>query len=405
MIIEILILSIVLLLSSFFSSSEIALISINKSKIKQLVMQKRKGSETLRKLRERPHKLLINIAIANNIVNIFGASFATAIAIDLFGSKGVGIATGVMTFLILTFGEIIPKTLAVKHTEKVALIAAKPLYILEIIFNPIIKLFELIAKSFTGKGKGDEITEGEIKTMVSLGQEEGAINKIEEEMIHKIFKFDDIHAWEVMTPRTEIIALNIDSTQKDILDTVKGSGFSRIPIFKEDIDKIVGILYVKDLIKYIKGKRKISLKNVMRPALFVPKHKKIDTLLKEFQNKKIHIAMVVEEHGGIEGLVTLEDLLEEIVGEIFDETDSEEKLIKKVGKNKYLIKGSTELDIINKKLKLSLEEREDSNTIGGLILDHLERIPKKNDKTEIDNIKIKIKKVDRQRIEEIELKK
>ncbi len=403
--IEILILTIVLLLSAFFSSSEIALISLSKSKIKHLVKQKKRGSKTLEKIRENPHKLLINIAIANNIVNIFGASFATAIAIDLFGNKGVGIATGVMTFLILTFGEIVPKTMATKHTEKIALFVAKPLFVLEIIFTPIIKLFELLTKLFTGKGKDQQITEEEIKTMVSLGQEEGAINKIEEEMIHKIFNFDDIHTWEVMTPRTEITALEIGCSQKNILDTVKESGFSRIPIYESDIDHIVGILYTKDLIKYVRSKRKINLKNIMRPVLFVPKNKRIDTLLKEFQNKKIHIALVVEEHGGIEGLVTLEDILEEITGEIYDETDNEEKPIKKIARNKYMIKGSTELDIINKKLRISLEEKEDSNTIGGLILDHLERIPKKNDELEINKIKIKIKKVDRQKIEEIELTK
>lgn len=401
--IEILILFIVLLLSAFFSSSEIALISLSKSKIKQLVKQKKRGSETLEKIREDPHKLLINIAIANNIVNIFGASFATAIAIDLFGNKGVGIATGVMTFLILTFGEIIPKTMATKHTERIALFAAKPLFILEILFSPIIKLFELLTKLFTKRGREQQITEEEIKTMISLGQEEGAINKIEEEMIHKIFNFDDIHAWEVMTPRTDITALEIGTSQKEILETVQESGFSRIPIYEEDIDHIVGILYTKDLIKYIKSKRKINLKNIMRPVLFIPKNKRIDSLLKEFQNKKIHIALVVEEHGGIEGLVTLEDLLEEITGEIFDETDNEEKLIRKIDRNKYIIKGSAELDIINKKLRIALEEREDSNTISGLILDHLERIPKKNDKLELNGIKIKIKKVDRQRIEEIEL--
>ena len=400
---EILILFIVLSLSAFFSSSEIALISLSKSKIKHLVKQKKRGSETLEKIREDPHKLLINIAIANNIVNIFGASFATAIAIDLFGNKGVGIATGVMTFLILTFGEIIPKTMATKHTERIALFAAKPLFILEILFSPIIKLFELLTKMFTKKGKDQQITEEEIKTMISLGQEEGAINKIEEEMIHKIFNFDDIHAWEVMTPRTDITALEIGTSQKEILETVQESGFSRIPIYEEDIDHIVGILYTKDLIKYIKSKRKINLKNIMRPVLFIPKNKRIDSLLKEFQNKKIHIALVVEEHGGIEGLVTLEDLLEEITGEIFDETDNEEKLIRKIDRNKYIIKGSAELDIINKKLRIALEEREDSNTISGLILDHLERIPKKNDKLELNGIKIKIKKVDRQRIEEIEL--
>jgi putative hemolysin len=400
---EIITLTIVLFLSAFFSSSEIALISLSRLKIRHLVDQKRKGSIILKKIRESPHQLLINIAIANNVVNIFGASFATAIAIEMFGNSGVGIATGIMTFLILTFGEIIPKTIATKHAEKIALMAARPIYIIGIILKPLINLFEGITKAVMREKNIPKITEDEIKTLVTMGEEEGAIEKIEKEMIHNIFTFNDIHAWEVMTPRTKVISLEVNSKLNEIKKTIKESGFSRIPIYEENKDNIIGLLYIKDLISYLNTKRKINLKKIARKTLFIPRNKRIDLLLKEFQNKKMHMAMVVNEHGGIEGVVTLEDLLEEITGEIYDETDKEEKPIKRIEPRTYLIKGNTELDLINEQLKLDLEEREDSNTISGLILDRLGRIPKKKDKLKIKDIEIIITKVDMQRIEEIKL--
>ena len=403
-IIDMLILIIMLFLSAFFSSSEIALISLNKLDVRHLLEKKKKGAETIARLKKDPHKLLINIAIANNIVNIFAASFATAVAIKLFGSHGVGIATGVMTFLVLTFGEIIPKTLATKNAEYIALSVAKPIYIIGIILTPIIKFFDGVTYLITKGGINKKVTEEEIKTLITMGEEEGAIEKIEKEMIHNIFTFNDINVWEVMTPRTEIFALNLDAELKKVITTIKNTGFSRIPIYEKRIDNIKGILYIKDLLPYINHKKpKVKLNEIIRPAFFIPRNKRIDNLLKEFQNRKTHIAIIVDEHGGVEGLVTLEDLLEEIIGEVYDEDDIIEKPIKKINSKTFLIKGATELDLVNRKLKLNLKEIEKSTTISGLILDTIGRIPKKGEKINLKKAIAIIEKTEQQRIDEIRL--
>ena len=402
--IDSLILIIMLFLSAFFSSSEIALISLNKLDIRRLLEKKRKGAETIARLKKDPRRLLINIAIANNIVNIFATSFATAVAIKLFGSYGVGIATGVMTFLVLTFGEIIPKTLATKNAESIALSVAKPIYIIGIILAPIIKFFDGMTYLITKKGIDKKVTEEEIKTLITLGEEEGAIEKVEKEMIHNIFTFNDIDVWEVMTPRTEIFALDLNAELKEVISTIKNTGFSRIPIYEKRIDNIKGILYIKDLLYYINHKKpRVKLNEIIRPAFFIPRNKRIDNLLKEFQNRKTHIAIIVDEHGGVEGLVTLEDLLEEIIGEVYDEDDIIERPIRKIDNKTFLIKGCTELDLVNRKLKLNLEEIEKSTTINGLILDTIGRIPKKGEKINLKKAIAIIEKTEQQRIDEIRL--
>ncbi len=402
--IDLLILIIMLFLSAFFSSSEIALISLNKLDVRHLLEKRRKGAGTIARLKKDPHRLLINIAIANNIVNIFAASFATAVSIKLFGSYGVGIATGVMTFLVLTFGEIIPKTLATRNAESIALSVAKPIYIIGIIITPLIKFFDGITHLITKGGKDEKVTEEEIKTLITMGEEEGAIEKVEKEMIHNIFTFNDIDAWEVMTPRTEILALDIKTEIKEVISTIKNTGFSRIPVYEDMIDNIKGILYVKDLLPYINHKKpRIKLNEIIRPAFFIPRNKRIDNLLKEFQNRKNHMAIVVDEYGGIEGVVTLEDLLEEIIGEIYDEDDIIERPIRKIDNKTFLVKGSTELDLVNRKLKLHLKELEESTTIGGLILDTLGRIPKKGERINLNKAIAIIEKTEQQRIDEIRL--
>jgi CBS domain containing-hemolysin-like protein len=398
------ILAITLFLSAFFSGSEIALISLSKLEIRHLVEKKKKNAELIKKLRDKPQRLLINIVIANNIVNIFAASFATSLAIELFGNKGVGIATGVMTFLILTFGEIIPKSFSARNNEKIASKVAKPIYICGIILYPLIKLFEAFTK-FIKKGSSEKrITEEEIKTMITIGQEEGAIEEVNKDMIHNILEFNNTDVWEVMTPKPDIIFLNIKSSKRKIISVIKKSGFSRIPVYKKDTENIKGILYVKDLIPFItKKKSKIELSKVIRPAMFVPRSKKVKDLLIEFQNKKIHMAIVVDEHGTIEGIVSLEDVLEEITGEIYDETDKEERPVRKTGKGTWTVKGNAEIDFINNKLKLKLREPEDTNTISGLILDELGRIPKKGESLEFKNSHIKIEKLDNHRIELVKI--
>ena len=402
--IDITVLIVIIFLSAFFSGSEIALISLSRLQVRQMIDKKRKNAELIQRLKSDPHHLLINIAISNNVVNIFGASFATAIALDLFGNKGIGIATGVMTFLILSFGEIMPKALATRHNEKFALFVARPIYITGIILYPLIKFFSIMTH-WIKKGHNEKITEDEIKTLVSMGEEEGTIEEINKDMIHNILEFNATDAWEIMTPKPDIICLDIKSSQRIILSTIKKSGLSRIPVYEKDIEHIRGVLYVKDLIPYISKKKKIILEEVIRPTLFIPKSKGIDELLKEFQNKKIHMAIVIDEHGSVEGIVTLEDVLEEIIGEIYDETDKEERPIRKIGKGIWLVKGTAEIELLNKRLKIKIKEPEDSNIVSGLILDKIGRIPKKNEKIIFENMTIQIEKMDHHRIEEVKITK
>ncbi|MCK5140314.1 MAG: HlyC/CorC family transporter, partial [Thermodesulfovibrionia bacterium] len=313
---EVLILVVYIALSGIFSASETALISLSRFKIRLFTKKNARGSNSLKKLKDNPHKMLITLLICNNVVNIGASAFAAGLAIRIWPENNpLAYATGIMTFLILVFGEIVPKNLATTHSDKISLFIAPAIYTLSIILYPLIIIFDFITvKIFRVQPVRPKITEEEIKNIVDIAKEEGGIDKEEKEMIQRIFKFDDIDVDEIKVPRTDMIMLNAKYDLKAALDLIDKKHHSRFPVYEENKDKIVGTFYFKDALEYIKKKKfDISIEKLMRKPLFVPDTKKIDEMLKLFQKKKQHMAIIVDEHGSTSGIITVEDILEEIV--------------------------------------------------------------------------------------------
>ena len=397
--IDIIALIVLIILSGFFSGAEVALISLSRIKAKQMLANKRLGAHYIQKLKSDPQRMLSTILIGNNVVNITASAITTALMITLVGSHAVGIAVGIMTLLILIFGEITPKTYASSHNEVFAQLAAPLLWWLSIIIYPLIKLINLLIsimfRLFGIKTKEKPITEEEIRGMVAAAGEEGSIKELEKELINKIFEFDDISVGEIITPRADMVMLDASAKVKDALPIMR-QGYSRIPIHDKEKDNIVGILYVKDLLSQA-VKPSTSIKKVMREPYIVPEAKKLNSLLKQFQKRKEHMAIVVDEHGLVIGLVTLEDVVEEIVGDIKDETDSEETDIKKVGPKKWVIRGNADIDEAAKQLGIVVKG-DDFDTFSGFILNSLGRLPKKGEEIAIQEFQFKILERDRNRI-------
>lgn len=326
---EIVALCVLLVLSGFFSGSETALIRMGKLKARSLLKRGVKGADTVQKLVNEPEVMLTTVLIGNNIVNIAASALATSIAIEYLGDLGVGIAIGVMTFLILTFGEIMPKTFAVHHAERFSIAVSKPLEILIVVLRPIAVVISAIthafAKLFGLKMQQSKLlSEEEVQALLDIGEEEGVIEEDEKQMMNGVLKLDYITVKNVMTPKENMVCLEVNQTVDSAIELIKKHGYSRIPLFEKTENNIVGILYAKDLL-IKEGDSTSSLRKLMKPAHFVQEIARVDDLLKEFREGKFHIAIVVDEEGRTSGLVSLEDLLEEIVGSIYDEYDVRKK--------------------------------------------------------------------------------
>jgi len=343
LVIESIILIGLLIMSGFFSGAEVALISLSKHKVQQMVNHKRAGALYVQKLKEDTHRMLATILIGNNIANVAASALATAVMLQVFDNYAISITTGVMTLLILVFGEITPKSIAESHNETVSRLVAGPIWYLSIILAPLLNVLEkflhAVMNIFGLKVSDRTITEDEIISIVQTAEEEGSIKEIEKRMIHSIFEFDDIHVGEIATPRADMVAISAESTVKRVLDVMKKSSYSRIPVYEKNRDNIVGIIYMKDILNFSGIAKKNKVKKYMKKPYFVPEAKKIGSLLGQFQKRKEHLAMVVDEHGSVSGLITLEDVIEEIVGDIQDETDKEKPNIKKIGRSKWMVEG------------------------------------------------------------------
>lgn len=399
MIAELLALIALLFLSAFFSGSEIALFSSNKIRIRKLMEEGNKSAEVVNWLLEHPNRLLATILVGNNIVNISATVLATSLAINLFGSTGLGIATGAMTFLILVFGEITPKGFAAKNAERIALIVARPMYLLVNLLFPLVRFLTMLT-NFMIKAIGGEpkevspfITEEEIKMLVEMGEEEGVIEREEKEMINSVFEFGDKNAREVMIPRISMDAIDVNSTLEEALKAALKTRHSRLPVYEGSMDNIVGMLHSKDLLHYIRERRyEGTVREILRPVHYVPENKRLDDLLKEFQKTKTHMAIVVDEYGGTAGLVTLEDILEEIVGEILDEYDAVETNIQVLDERTALVEAKTSVGEVNEALSINLPEDE-FDTLGGLVFNRFGKVPAPGDKVEIDGITLLVEKM------------
>ncbi len=396
-----------LVFSAFFSGSEVALISINPAKVRTLIEQKKAGSEALERLKSDQDHLLITILIGNNLVNIGAASIATAVAIEIWGSIGIGIATFVTTILMLTFGEIIPKTYAARSTEQVALMVSRPVLWLSFLLHPLFWVIDGVRNIFSRNREIRlTVTEDEIKQWIDVGEEEGTIEEEEHEMLYRVFAFSDTRTREVMTPRADAVLINQNSSLEDTINIFNETGFTRLPVYDEQIDNIIGILNVKDVIGVIYSPGpKVDVRGLVHEAHFVPESKEIDDLLREMQKKKVHLAIVVDEYGTFAGIITVEDILEELVGEIMDEFDEEEPDIQKVNEWVYLIDARAWIEHVNEELNTSLPIGESYETLGGLIIEQLGHIPRKGEVVTFSEsgIRLMVMKMNDRRIENIKL--
>jgi CBS domain containing-hemolysin-like protein len=391
-------------LSAFFSGAEIAFFSITESRLKALADEGRKGAKLALKLRSNPQRLLSTILIGNNLVNIMAASLATLIAIRLFGSEAVAVATGLLTFMVLLFGEIVPKTLCAKHSETAVQLLAYPIYLFEQLFFPFLYFLEPFILKLTG-GRGltvPFITEEELKIMLDAGGKAGVLETDEVRMIKNVFDFNDVIAEDAMTPRIYMFALDGNQTLGEAREELFKAKYSRIPIYEGNPDNITAILYRNHaLMELAQAHTQLTLKALAKSPLFIPSTKTADDLLRQFQQEKRHIAIVVNEFGGVMGLITVEDLLEEVVGEILDEGDLSEEWIRRTGKNQILVDGRTEVRRINEFLKVQLDEEQ--NTISGLILEELGHIPAIGEKVHTDNCLLIVQDADERSIKGVQI--
>ena len=401
---QLVVLIVLLLLSGFFSSAETALFSISRAKARHIAKEKGFTNALIKRMKDDPHRLLSTILIGNNLVNVGAAALATSITIKLVASNAVGIATGIMTALILIFGEIIPKSVATRNNVLIARLVIMPLYWLSILFSPIIYLLNFIPRLTRKVQRKSRVTEEELMTFVEVVEEEGGIEEEEKELIHNIFEFDDTSASEIMTPRADMFVINVDEALD--VEAIIRSGFSRIPVIEENIDHVIGILNIKDLFMHqVASSNQIDARRVMNEPYFVPENKKLDHLLQEFKKRKQHIAIVVDEHGGVSGLITLEDALEEIVGEIIDETDKVEPHIVKLNKNEWRVLGKSEIDDVNEELNMDIPDTKEYDTFSGYILEQIGRIPQEKEDIELGDFIVTVNQMDGTRIKEYIVKK
>lgn len=406
---KIIVLMICLIFSALFSASETALTSLSKIRVKQMVEKNIKGAKKVEQLHNNPSKMLSAILIGNNLVNIGASSLMTSLAIDLFGNTGVGIATGIMTLLILIFGEITPKSLATQNSEKVSIQLAGFVRLVAIIVTPISfilnKVTYVLIRFFDGDVDGDQpfITEDELKTIVSVSHKEGILEGEERDMIYNVFDFGDSKARDVMIPRPEMIAIDVESSYEEVIAIVTGEQYSRIPVYEDTIDNIVGILYAKDLL-LLQCEKVVhfELAKFIRKAHFTYEYKPTKELFSEMRTSRTHMVIVLDEYGGTEGIVTIEDLIEEIVGDIEDEYDKEIKNVEIIKENEFLVNGSLEIDEVNELLGTNIAS-DNFDTIAGFLIDLIDRIPVTGEIIDYGKFTFIIESIDRNRIEKIRI--
>lgn len=407
---QLIFLLILLALSAFFSSAETALTTVNRIHMRTLADADNKKAKMVLKITKDSAKMLSAILIGNNIVNLSASSIATTLAISMFGNYGAGIATGIITFLILIFGEVSPKTLSTIKADSISMKIAGIINVLMIVLTPVIFLINKLSLGvlflFGVKASdGNRVmTEEELRTIVDVGQETGVIEDEERAMIHNVFDFGDAEAKEVMIPRIDMTFVHIDADYNEVLEIYKQDMFTRLPVYEESTDNVVGIINMKDLL-LIENTDNFSIRDIMREPYFTYEHKNTSDLFLEMKKSSISLAIVLDEYGVTAGLITLEDLIEEIVGEIRDEYDTDEiDDITKLSDREYLVLGSANLEDVSDELNLHLES-DDYDTIGGYCLEKLDHLPERNEIIITDDdVLLRIEAVDKNRIEKVYIK-
>lgn len=389
-VIQIVTLLILVLLSAFFSSAETAFSTVNRVRLRTLAEEEHKGAIRVLGILDRYGKMLSAILIGNNIVNLSASSVATTFAIRTWGSRAVGIVTGILTFVILLFGEIVPKTWAMQRAESITLVYSRIICLLMTVLTPVIFIIDKLSNwilrflHISSDGNNFSITEKELKTYVDVSHEGGVIESEERELIYNVFDFGDTVAKDIMIPRIQMTTVSIDASYQELLSTFQASMFTRIPVYDDDPDHIIGVVNIKDFI-LVKDKDKFQLKKILREAYYTYEYKSVSDLLMEIREKSLSIAFVLSEYGATVGMITMEDMIEELVGEIRDEYDAdEEELIQQLDDGKYLVEGSMKLNDINDALNIELDS-EDYDSIGGLIIEKLERLPQDQENIVLDN--------------------
>ncbi len=395
-----------LFLSAFFSSAETSLVTVNKIRMRSLAEEGNKRAQTVVKVTDDSGKMLSAILIGNNIVNLSASSLATTLTGKVFGNQYIAVATGILTLLVLIFGEITPKTMATINADKMSMFFAPIISFLMTILTPFIWIINNMANvvlrllRVDPNDKGAAITETELRTIVEVSHEEGVIESEEKRMINNVFDFGDSQARDVMIPRIDMTFADINSTYQEIIDIFREEKYTRLPVFDGTTDNVVGIINVKDLLLF-DSHEEFNVRDILREPYYAYEFKKTSELMEELRKTSNNITIVLDEYGSTVGMITLEDLLEEIVGEIRDEYDDDEKdPVEKVGENEYLIAGMTKLDDLNELVGTKLES-EDYDSVGGLVIELLDRLPEEGDVVSLPGVEMRVDKVDKNRIESV----
>ena len=408
-----------LFFSAFFSSAETAFTAIGRAKLKTLVEQNEKSSKQLQKLLKHPHKLLTAILIGNNIANVGASAIATMLMMELLEktsmnsfATSLSIVTGIITLVLLVFGEITPKTIAIKNPSKLALKMTPFLYVYYIIFTPIIQFFSMLSVIISkllgigNKGVKQLLTEEEVRAIIKLAEEEGIIETQEKDMIDGVLKISEKVVREIMTPRIDTVCIPINTSIKDAIQIITTKGHSRIPIYEDNIDNIQGIIYAKDLINIPEENQNQNVQKFGRKPLFCPESKSIETLLQQMKINKFHMAIVVDEYGGMAGIVTFEDIIEEIVGEVQDEHDIEENAFTEVSSNHFIVDAKMNIHDLSDKIGLQIEEDDDDyDTVGGFVIHKLGYFPQKGQTLSLEQFTIKVREIRKRRIISVDFHK
>lgn len=425
MLTQIIVLGILILLNAYFAATEIAFISLNDAKIERDAKDGNKKAKQILNMLKSPSKFLATIQIGITLAGFLSSAFASdafadklapilnnwipAISLDIWRAISIIIITMILSFFTLVFGELVPKRLAMKYYEKISYATIGVIRAISVITAPFVKLLtastNMVSKIFgVGETEEEVVTEEEIKMMIAEGEEKGTIEKGEQQLLNNVFEFNDIIVSEVMTPRTDMYAIDINDNIEELLEQIDEYKYSRIPVYEENIDDIKGILFVKDILKPLKNKEKINIKKIMREPYFVPESKDIDELFKEMQQNKVQMAIVIDEYGGTAGLITMEDIIEELVGNIFDEYDDEEIDVKKIDDNTYIVSGLLTSYELKKIFDIELPEG-DYETLSGYLLEKLGRIPDENEHPVIEDEELtyKVEEMEDKRIKYVKV--
>lgn len=392
-------------MSAVFSSSETAITSVSKIKVRQLDQKDNKNAHLLKKLHDNMQTTISTILIGNNIVNIAASSIATILFTNIFHQNGALISTVVMTVFVLIFGEVLPKTIAQYKNKSVALKFSRFIYFLTLVFKPIVKvlnlLTRLIIKLFVGEDEDSStLTEEELKTLVEVSEEEGVLKNQETEIMINALELKETLAVDIMTPRTSMASVDIDDAESDLKEIIKNITYSRIPVYEGSIDDIIGVLHIKELAhKIIEDDRDFKVRDILKPAFYAYEYIPVVDLFKQMRTKNISISIIIDEYGGTSGIVTMEDILEELVGEIDDEYDNE-KEVTKLSDNEYLVDPEMRIDEVNERFDLDIQS-DKFDSIGGFVIELLDRMPKSKDEVEFENLKFVVVNVDKRKITQL----